>query len=51
MKEYDINQQKRHLACLRDDNAVLNEMEEELESAGSWTNEFIKDSTLSGMYP
>lgn len=51
MKEYDINQQKRHLAHLSDDNAVLNKVEEELGVAGSWTDEFIKDNNLSGIYP
>lgn len=51
MKQYDINHQTRQLACLRDDSSVLNEVEEELEAAGTWTDEFIKDNVSSGLYP
>ncbi|EFN89729.1 Peroxisomal targeting signal 1 receptor [Harpegnathos saltator] len=47
MKEYDINQQRRHLDSLRDDNTILNKVEEELEAAGTWTNEFIKEDASS----
>lgn len=50
IKEYDINQQKRHLACLRDDSAFLNAVEEELDVAGTWVDEAI-EKNASGVHP